>query len=160
MGAHFDSIGKRGSDSPELARGPGAEDNGSGVVAILESLRILANAKFTPKNTIEFHFYAAEEGGLRGSAQVFAKYKADAKSVLAMVNQDMVGYSPSGKVSIYTDFVNQPLTSYVRVVATAYTGATTSDVCGAPCSDHGSARSNGFRECSPKVVWGKMLTGC
>lgn len=146
MGAHFDSIGTRHEPHPELLPAPGAEDNGSGVVAILEALRVLSNAKFTPKNTIEFHFYAAEEGGLMGSNEVFAKYKADAKSVLAMVNQDMAGYSPSGKISIYTDLVNQALTSYVRVVAEAYTGATTSDVCGGPCSDHNSARSHGFRE--------------
>ncbi|KAK3688301.1 hypothetical protein B0T22DRAFT_150011 [Podospora appendiculata] len=139
VSAHFDSTG--GSST---ARGPGADDNGSGVVVILEALRVLANAKFKGKDTLEFHFYSGEEGGLLGSAAVFASYKSAAKPVLAVMNQDMAGYSPSGKISIYTDYVDSSLTAYTRVIATAYTGTTTSDVCGYGCSDHASARSNGF----------------
>ncbi|KAK3323717.1 hypothetical protein B0T19DRAFT_463585 [Cercophora scortea] len=139
VSAHFDSTG--GSST---ARGPGADDNGSGVVVILEALRVLANAKFKGKDSLEFHFYAGEEGGLLGSAAVFANYKSAAKPVLAVMNQDMAGYSPSGKISIYTDYVDSSLTAYTRVIATAYTGTTTSDVCGYGCSDHASARSNGF----------------
>jgi len=141
VSAHYDSTG--GSAS---ARGPGADDNGSGSVVILEALRVLANAKYAPKNTLEFHWYGGEEGGLLGSAGVFSSYKSAGKSVLAVLNQDMAGYSPSGKISIYTDYVDTSLTAYARVVATAYTGATTSDKCGYGCSDHASARSNGFRE--------------
>lgn len=142
VSAHFDSTG--GSST---ARGPGADDNGSGVVVILEALRVLANAGFKPQNTLEFHFYAGEEGGLLGSQAVFANYKSAGKTVLAVVNQDMAGYSPSGKVSVYTDYVDSSLTSYVRLVASQYTGSTpTSDACGYGCSDHASARSNGFRK--------------
>ncbi|ESA42327.1 Zn-dependent exopeptidase [Neurospora crassa] len=139
VSAHYDSTG--GSST---ARGPGADDNGSGVVVILEALRVLANAKFAPKDTLEFHFYSAEEGGLLGSAAVFSSYKSAGKSVYAVMNQDMAGYSPSGKISIYTDYVDSSLTAYTRVIATAYTGETTSDRCGYGCSDHASARSNGF----------------
>ncbi|KAK0728806.1 hypothetical protein B0T26DRAFT_699379 [Lasiosphaeria miniovina] len=139
VSAHYDSTG--GSST---ARGPGADDNGSGVVVILEALRVLANAKFKGKDSLEFHFYAGEEGGLLGSAAVWANYKAAAKSVYAVVNQDMAGYSPSGKISIYTDYVDSALTAYTRIVASAYTGTTTSDACGYGCSDHASARSNGF----------------
>lgn len=142
VSAHFDSTG--GSST---ARGPGADDNGSGVVVIFEALRVLANAGFTPEDTLEFHFYAGEEGGLLGSQDVFASYKSAGKSVLAVVNQDMAGYSPSGKISVYTDYVDSALTSYVRLVAEQYSGAsTTSDTCGYGCSDHASARSNGFRK--------------
>ena len=140
VSAHYDSTG--GSST---ARGPGADDNGSGVVVILEALRVLANARYTPQNTLEFHFYGGEEGGLLGSQAVFSNYKSANKNVLAVVNQDMAGYSPSGKISIYTDYVDSGLTAYARVVATSYTGATTSDACGYGCSDHASARSNGFR---------------
>ncbi|GKT54675.1 peptidase family M28 [Colletotrichum tofieldiae] len=140
VGAHFDSTG--GSST---ARGPGADDNGSGVVVILEALRVLANAGFKPKNTLEFHFYAGEEGGLLGSQAIFSNYKSAGKKVLGFVNQDMAGYSPSGKVSVYNDYVDTALSNYVRLVATQYTGSTpTSDTCGYGCSDHASARSNGF----------------
>lgn len=144
VSAHYDSTG--GSST---ARGPGADDNGSGVVVILEALRVLAQAKFKPGATLEFHFYAGEEGGLLGSQGVFANYKSSGKKVLAVVNQDMAGYSPSGKISIYTDYVDSALTTYVRTVATAYVGVTTSDACGYGCSDHASARSNGFRTFTP-----------
>ncbi|KAJ4287065.1 hypothetical protein N0V88_007759 [Collariella sp. IMI 366227] len=139
VSAHYDSTG--GSST---ARGPGADDNGSGVVVLLEALRVLASAKFAPKDTLEFHFYGGEEGGLLGSQAVFSSYKSAGKTVLAVVNQDMAGYSPSGKLSVYTDYVDAGLTGYVNVVAKGYVGATTSDTCGYGCSDHASARANGF----------------
>ncbi|KAL2129254.1 hypothetical protein VTI74DRAFT_8008 [Chaetomium olivicolor] len=139
VSAHYDSTG--GSST---ARGPGADDNGSGVVVLLEALRVLANTNFKPKDTLEFHFYGGEEGGLLGSQAVFSNYKSGGKTVLAVMNQDMAGYSPSGKLSIYTDYVDSALTSYIRTIATAYVGSTTSDTCGYGCSDHASARANGF----------------
>ena len=121
VSAHYDSTG--GSST---ARGPGADDNASGVVVILEALRVLASTGFKPKNTLEFHFYGGEEGGLLGSAAVFSNYKSSGKNVIAVINQDMAGFSPSGKLSIYTDYVSSPLTSYVRVIANAYSGGYTS----------------------------------
>lgn len=149
VGAHYDSTA--GSTT---ARAPGADDNGSGTVVVLEALRVLAQSRFVPTNTLEFHFYAGEEGGLLGSQQVFSQYRSQGRSVIAMLNQDMTGYSPSGKVSVYTDYVDSALTAYVRIVATQYTGATpSSSTCGYGCSDHASARSNGFRKSSdsPRV---------
>lgn len=114
---------------------------------MFEALRILAQAGFQPLNTLEFHFYAGEEGGLLGSKDIFKSYKSANKQVLAMVNQDMAGYSPSGVISVYTDYVDSSLTAYVRKVAEGYTGLNTStDACGYGCSDHHSAYSNGFRK--------------
>ncbi|KAI4147413.1 MAG: hypothetical protein L6R39_003128, partial [Caloplaca ligustica] len=139
VGAHFDSTG-----GSATARGPGADDNGSGVVVLLETLRVLAAAKFAPKNTMEFHFYSGEEGGLLGSADVWRSYKSAGKSVLAFVNTDMAGYSPSGKISVYNDYADTGLTAYVRRIVSAYIGTSTQDTCGYGCSDHASAYSNGF----------------
>ncbi|KAG9228907.1 hypothetical protein BJ875DRAFT_216959 [Amylocarpus encephaloides] len=142
VGAHYDSTG-----GSTRARGPGADDNGSGVVTQMEALRVLAAAGFQPRNTIELHFYAGEEGGLLGSQAVFASYARAGASVLAMVCQDMTGYSPSGRVSVYTDYGDGALVAYVRRVVTLYTGlAYTTDACGYGCSDHASAYSNGFRK--------------
>ncbi|KAI4173827.1 MAG: hypothetical protein LQ346_008336, partial [Caloplaca aetnensis] len=139
VGAHFDSTG-----GTSTARGPGAVDNGSGVVVILEALRVLASAKFAPKNTMEFHFYSGEEGGLLGSADVWRSYRSAGKSVFAFVNTDMAGFSPSGKISVYNDYADTGLTAYVRRIVTAYIGPWTQDTCGYGCSDHASAYSNGF----------------
>lgn len=142
VGAHMDSTA--GSST---ARSPGADDNGSGSVTILEAFRVLAESGFKPKNTIEFHWYSGEEGGLLGSQGVFSKYKADSKNVLAMLNQDMTGFSPSDKIAVYTDFVDAALSKYVTTIITAYTGtAPNTSRCGYGCSDHASARSNGFRK--------------
>lgn len=119
------------------------------MVVIFEALRILAEAGFAPEDTLEFHFYAGEEGGLLGSKDVFKAYDAEGKTVLAFVNQDMAGYSPSGVISVYTDYVDASLTTYVRKVAEGYTGLkTSSDECGYGCSDHQSAYTYGFRKWS------------
>ncbi|KAF6800313.1 leucine aminopeptidase [Colletotrichum sojae] len=140
VGAHFDSTA-----GATTARAPGADDNGSGTVVVLEALRVLVAAGFKPKNTLEFHFYAGEEGGLLGSAAVFSNYRTTGKRVLGMLNQDMTGYSPGGRATVYTDYVDTAFTAYVRLVVTQYTGATpSSSSCGYGCSDHASARSNGF----------------
>lgn len=129
------------------ARSPGADDNASGSVTILEALRVLANAGFRPRNTIEFHWYAGEEGGLLGSKEVYANYKSTGKKVVAFLNQDMTGYSPSGKPAVFTDNVDPALTEYVRIIVAEYTGITPlSSKCGYGCSDHASGRSNGFRK--------------
>lgn len=124
------------------------------MVAVLEALRVLAGAGggFRPRDTLEFHWYGGEEGGLLGSQDVLARYKADGRTVLALVNQDMAGYSPSGKISLFTDHVDSALTAYARAVAEAYVGETTSGTCGYGCSDHQSAMVNGFRKC-PGPAW-------
>ena len=64
--------------------------------------------------------------------------------MLAFVNQDMTGYSPSGKISVYNDYVDSSFTAYVRRIVTRYIGSSTSDNCGYACGDHASAHSNDF----------------
>lgn len=114
---------------------------------VLESLRVLAEAGFTPSNTIEFHFYAGEEGGLLGSQDIFSNYRRQGKNVLAFVNEDMAGYSGSGMFAVFTDYVDDALSQYVRLIAEGYVGKTPgSGSCGYGCSDHASGTANGFRE--------------
>jgi len=70
IGAHQDSA----NYLFPLLPAPGADDDCSGTVSILEAFRILAESGYTPKNgPVEFHWYAAEEGGLLGS-QAIARY--------------------------------------------------------------------------------------
>ncbi|KAL2758895.1 hypothetical protein ACRALDRAFT_2099863 [Sodiomyces alcalophilus JCM 7366] len=140
VGSHFDST----AGSP-TARAPGADDNGSASTNLLEALRILVEAGFEPQNTIEFHWYAGEEGGLLGSQDVFRAYRAQGATVLAFLNQDMTGYSPGGRPTLYTDYVDAGLTDYVKLVAQEVTGLNVSESrCGYGCSDHASARAAGF----------------
>ena len=73
LGAHQDSA----NYLFPLLPAPGADDDCSGTVSILEAFRILAESGYTPKDgPVEFHWYAAEEGGLLGS-QAIARYKKE-----------------------------------------------------------------------------------
>lgn len=142
VGAHLDSIG-----SSPTGRSPGADDDGSGTVVVLEALRVLAASGIRPQNTIEFHWYAAEEVGLLGSQDVWASYKAAGRSVVGYLNQDMAGYSPTGVPAVFQDYVDAGLTRYVTALIGDYLHVKPgTSKCGYGCSDHASARANGFRE--------------
>lgn len=76
IGAHQDSM----NYLFPLLPAPGADDDGSGTVSILEAFRVLAESGFVPEyGPVEFHWYAAEEGGLLGS-QAIARYKKESNA--------------------------------------------------------------------------------
>lgn len=140
IGAHLDSVGTTTS-----GRAPGADDNNSGTVTILEAFRVLVNAKFAPTNTLEFHWYAGEEGGLLGSREIFNSYASAGRSIKAVLVQDMTGYSPKNVIAVYTDYVSTALTNFVKTLIPVYTNLpVVTDVCGYGCSDHASASSAGY----------------
>lgn len=126
LGAHQDSINLF---LPSILAAPGADDDGSGTVTILETLRALLRsetiAKGQAQNTIEFHWYSAEEGGLLGSQAVYSKYKKDLREVKAMLQQDMTGYvqgtldaGQKESVGVIVDYVDQGLTAFIKQVIT------------------------------------------
>jgi bacterial leucyl aminopeptidase len=92
IGAHQDS---KNYKEPEK-RSPGADDDGSGTVTILEAFRQLAEVGYAPAKTLEFHWYAAEEGGLRGSRPVAKHYRELGKNVAAMTQFDMTAWVKNG----------------------------------------------------------------
>ncbi|KAF2112847.1 transferrin receptor [Lophiotrema nucula] len=154
LGAHQDSVNLSGDRKTN--RAPGADDDGSGSVTILEAMRVLLTNDAVKNgrmpNTIEFHWYSAEEAGLLGSQDIFQKYKADGKDVKAMLQQDMTGYVQgtldAGKeeaVGIITDYVDTGLTDFIRKVVKAYCAIPSVDTkCGYACSDHASASKAGY----------------
>lgn len=76
-------------NDPEEGRAPGADDDGSGTVTLIEAFRALLASGFKPSTPVEFHFYAGEEGGLLGSQDIATSYAGDDKEVKAMVEFDM-----------------------------------------------------------------------
>ncbi|KAI2468412.1 Zn-dependent exopeptidase [Annulohypoxylon bovei var. microspora] len=144
VGAHLDSI----NQSNRTGRSPGADDDGSGCVTTLEALRVLLTdpkiAAGEGTNTLEFHWYSGEEGGLLGSGDIFDSYATDKAVVKAMLQQDMTGFG-SNPMGVITDRVDLGLTAYMRKVIDAYTtiGYVDSE-CGYGCSDHASAMAAGF----------------
>jgi bacterial leucyl aminopeptidase len=86
LGGHMDSINLR---NPSTGRAPGADDDGSGTVNLIEAFRALAAAGFQPPTPIEFQWYAGEEGGLLGSADISTQYASDGVEVKGMMQLDM-----------------------------------------------------------------------
>ncbi|KAF1939439.1 Zn-dependent exopeptidase [Clathrospora elynae] len=149
IGSHQDSVN---GASPSTGRAPGADDDGSGTFTILEAMRVLLTdsrvASGQAANTIEFHWYAAEEGGLLGSQAVFTDYKNKGRIVKAMLQQDMTGFVKPGtkeSVGVITDFVDAGLTAFIKKVITAYCAIPYVETkCGYACSDHASASKAGY----------------
>ena len=126
IGAHQDSINLF---FPSFFAAPGADDDGSGSMTILEALRVLLNSTDVKKgeapNTIEFHWYSAEEEGLLGSQAIFLSYEQEGRDVKAMLQQDMTGYIQNTldagepeSVGVITDFVDPGLTEFIKEVIT------------------------------------------
>lgn len=89
IGAHQDSA----NYLFPLLPAPGADDDGSGTVSILEAFRVLAESGFLPKNgPVEFHWYAAEEGGLLGSQAIAKDKRQQGANVGAMLEFDMTAF--------------------------------------------------------------------
>lgn len=78
--AHYDSV----------PRGPGAGDDGIGVVSWLEALRALKSSGWQPRNDVLLLLTDGEENGLLG-AHHFARTDARVAKVEAIVNLEAIG---------------------------------------------------------------------
>ena len=96
IGAHYDHLGMGGPGSgsrrPDtLAVHNGADDNASGVSALLELTERLAASRSELKRSVIVAAFAAEEMGTLGSKQFVDSAPIDLSAVKLMVNLDMVG---------------------------------------------------------------------
>ncbi|KEY74306.1 hypothetical protein S7711_00463 [Stachybotrys chartarum IBT 7711] len=153
IGAHQDSINLW---LPSVLPAPGADDDGSGTVTIMEAFRVLLESEAVvagnATNTIEFHWYSAEEGGLLGSQAIFQNYEQAERDVKAMLQQDMTGYvqktldaGQPESVGVIMDFVDPGLTAFIKTVIEEYCHIPWVETkCGYACSDHASASKAGY----------------
>jgi hypothetical protein len=88
VSAHYDSW-----------RGPGANDNASGVAVLLELARYFHSSKLPPNVSMRFVSFGAEEFGLLGSKAYLQKHQATLHRCVLLFNIDQVG----GDGAIYTD---------------------------------------------------------
>ncbi|KAJ7064727.1 hypothetical protein C8F01DRAFT_1127927 [Mycena amicta] len=119
IGAHCDSINHQNPFLPA----PGADDDGSGTVTILEALRVLLKSGYVPNSPLEFHFYSAEEGGLLGSLDVVAAYEKAEKQIKGMHQFDMTAWVAADTeevVNIITTDVDPELTQFLTSLADRY----------------------------------------
>ncbi|KAH8777370.1 peptidase family M28 [Diaporthe sp. PMI_573] len=120
IGAHQDSA----NYLFPLLPAPGADDDGSGTVSILEAFRILATSGFIPKEgPVEFHWYAAEEGGLLGSQAIAAYKKKEGATIGAMMEFDMtafIGRNATESIGFIKTDADGPLTKWAVDLSTEY----------------------------------------
>lgn len=106
VGAHYDHVGygnARNSYGPYGRVHNGADDNASGVAAVIEVMRSLTKLPEPPRRSILIGFWDGEEKGLLGSAhfvRVRPKILAD-KTPAFCLNLDMVGRLRDRRVEIF-----------------------------------------------------------
>lgn len=77
---------------------PGANDDASGVAAILEIARIMSKRSFPA--TIIFMAVTGEEQGLYGATYMAERMLADSVNLIAVLNNDMIGNSTSSGTNL------------------------------------------------------------
>jgi hypothetical protein len=107
--AHSDHDGQ----APDGKYYPGADDNGSGTVGVVELARAFAANDIKPKRSLLFVVFAAEERGLLGSYYYVAHPLRPLETTREVINFDMIGRdeTPSrqtdGVIDIAPDTTNE-----------------------------------------------------
>jgi len=91
LGAHYDHLGRMGK-----VIYPGANDNASGTVMVMELARYFSKAENQPECSILFALFSGEEAGLLGSKYMAKNFPFDYGKVKYMINLDMVGAGSEG----------------------------------------------------------------
>jgi hypothetical protein len=115
LGAHFDGSASRMGTTTwnqqwSTIAQPGADDNATGVAAILEIARVLSDpaSGFPRDMTVRFIAFASEEsgpahsGGHGGSRHFAETARAHNENIIGMISIDMIGYN---RLYYYQDIV-------------------------------------------------------
>ena len=110
--AHFDSV----------PSSPGADDDGSGVVAVMASAFIMKD--YTFNHTIRFVTFSGEEQGLLGSYEYAAEAYANGDNIIGVLNVDMIGFAitenDGNNIKVFYNTASQWLSSYTDEVSDKY----------------------------------------
>ncbi len=96
IGAHYDHLGLNEHHNSTLMNPDGqihngADDNASGVSAVLELARMFSQNKTKEKANYVFALFSGEEDGLMGSKKFAEEVKTKYPNVVSMINLDMIG---------------------------------------------------------------------
>lgn len=120
IGAHYDHVGTRPNAKGEDKIWNGADDDGSGTVAVLAMAETFSKSAKRPKRSVLFVWHAGEEKGLWGS-RYFNKYPTvDIKNVVAQLNIDMIGRSKNPANVIPCDKTDKPCNDDVSAADEIY----------------------------------------
>ncbi|HDQ45655.1 MAG TPA: M20/M25/M40 family metallo-hydrolase [bacterium] len=140
LSAHYDSM-------PDSAVSPGADDNASGVAAVLEAARILAGAELN--FSVIYAFWDEEEYGYIGSRAYAVRAVSRKEDIRGVINLDMIGWDGNGDMRILLDIGRNadrnPLFDTANHVNGAYgIGLTIATDTGTVQSDQRPFRNHGF----------------
>ncbi|MEK4237333.1 M28 family metallopeptidase [Paenibacillus sp. FSL H7-0714] len=94
VGCHLDSTAANDSIyHPDSDPAPGADDDASGIAAVLSIAKCLLEYKERLTHTVRFCFFNAEESGLVGSKVYASMLKATGAPVKAAICIDMIGFN-------------------------------------------------------------------
>ncbi|MBD3371770.1 MAG: M28 family peptidase [Candidatus Coatesbacteria bacterium] len=115
---HLDSTAGSPWNVEETA--PGADDNASGSVAVLEAARILSQYDFDA--TLRYICFGAEEQGLCGSTYYANQAYAAGDDILGVINVDMVIWDGYGNDTVWVPYDSQSgsLASFLHDFAADY----------------------------------------
>ena len=91
IGAHYDHVGTNPFTNSEDKIWNGADDDGSGTVAVLSMAEAFSKGAVRPKRSILFIWVAGEEKGLWGSEYFTDNPTVPLGSIVTQLNIDMIG---------------------------------------------------------------------
>jgi Zn-dependent M28 family amino/carboxypeptidase len=101
LGAHYDHIGVSGSGTDRINNG--ADDDGSGTVALLNMAEALVRGNVRTKRSWLFVWHAGEEKGLWGSRYFVENPTVPLDRVVVQLNVDMIGRSRTPGTAAWTN---------------------------------------------------------
>ncbi len=129
LGAHYDCM-ILGPGTDPFIFAPGANNNASGVAVCLEIARNFKQSGLTPKYSIDFAAFGAEEfmtmfdSGRSGSQNYIEKLQQEERTVLLMIDNNQVSIAPD-TAEWMLDFQNYPgseeVTSLAHHICKKYT---------------------------------------
>ncbi len=110
-------------DLPSSGLAPGADDNASGSVMVLEAARVLSC--YGLRNTVKFINCTGEEFGLYGSDAYAQDAQNRHENIQGVINADMIGWAGDGipnpeNLDLDYNTVSQPLAQQFTAAATTY----------------------------------------
>jgi aminopeptidase YwaD len=109
---HYDSV----------PAGPGADDDGSGVAAVLAAAEIVRNYEFS--HTVRFVAFSGEEQGLIGSRHYAEDAYNSNESIVAVLNADMIGFTATGSDGtvgkIFENAASEWIVNYTQDISVVY----------------------------------------
>jgi Zn-dependent M28 family amino/carboxypeptidase len=117
FGAHYDSapVDHVNYSSSNVLAAPGADDDASGVAAVIELARVLEGSSF--QNTLKFVAFAAEETGLNGSSYFAQHERSVGVQYEDTAIMDMIGFRAEleNRVMIFSGSTTNNLSHSIAV---------------------------------------------